>query len=217
MSPDESRPAERSGRFLWLLVALVGLLVAYPWFGDTPGGAALGGIVALAVLTTAVYAVRTHRALFSISLVLAVVAAVGDVTAFIAGTRGHPFVEGAFAAFYAFTTACMFAEVVRRQTVTQDTIHGVLCVYLMLGVTFGTLYDFLETIHPGSFATEAIEGRLGFRSLIYFSFMTLTTVGYGDITPDTHVAQSLTILESSTGVLFVAVLVARIIGIYGRR
>jgi hypothetical protein len=117
-----------------------------------------------------------------------------------------------------FLTALVLA-VIRSKKVTGNSIYGIVCVYLLLGVTFGTGYDFIETLQPGSFRLN-VEGQdpaLGWRNFIFYSFMTLTTIGYGDITPATHVTQSLAILEGVTGVLYVAVLIARIVGIYSRR
>ena len=88
---------------------------------------------------------------------------------------------------------------------------------MLIGLTFGSLYDLIETLYPGSFRANIIADpslHLGWRKLIFFSFMTLTTVGYGDITPVTSIAQSLAIAESTLGVLYVAILIARIVGIY---
>ena len=110
-------------------------------------------------------------------------------------------VEGTFSLFYAFTTGAVFYEVIRARRVTVGIILGGVCVYLLIGVTFGSLYDFLETLRPGSFQfnTEVEPSRaMGWRSLIFYSFMTLTTIGYGDITPATDQTRSLAIIEGST-------------------
>ncbi len=89
-------------------------------------------------------------------------------------------------------------------------------VYLLIGITFGSLYDLVETIEPGSFRLNfyGTDDTVGFRRLLFFSFMTLTSIGYGDITPATDQAQSLAILEGVAGVLYVAVLVARVVNAY---
>ncbi|MBW1685214.1 MAG: two pore domain potassium channel family protein [Deltaproteobacteria bacterium] len=89
-----------------------------------------------------------------------------------------------------------------------------------MGMTFGSLYDLIETLHPGSFQVNVDTGGaagIGWRTLIFFSFMTLTTIGLGDVTPVTTQAQSLVSIEGVMGVLYVAVLVAKVVGIYARR
>lgn len=210
---------ELTHRFWLLLIALTALLIGYPYFGNTAGGAFFGGVTALLTLTAAVYAVRTTRWAFRGALIVALGTAVASMTTFAVGVRGHPIVEGAFSLFYAYMTFTVFLEVIKVQRVTTDTTYGAVCVYLLLGMSFANLYDLIETIQPGSFqinvATEHPEIR--WRTLIFYSFMTLTTIGLGDVTPVTTQAQSLTTIEGVMGVLYVAVLIARIVGIYARR
>jgi hypothetical protein len=217
MNPqDETR---KSRCFFWLLLALILLLVSYPHFRDTPTGAVLGGFMSLIVLVAGVYAVSTHRFALLGAGLLALAAAASSVIALVTtGSRGHPVVEGIFTLFYAFLTVAVFVEVMRRRAVRGDNLFGIICVYLLIGVTFGTLYDFVETMSPGSFgyAGDLGDVSMGWRRLIFFSFMTLTGIGYGDITPLTTQAQSLAIIEGVTGVLYVAVLIARIVGMYSR-
>ena len=156
------------------------------------------------------------------AVVLALFAA-GSLTVidFLQGVRGHPLVEFTFFIFYCFITLAVFIEVIQTIDIKRDTIFGTVAVYLLVGLTFGTLYDFVETVSPGSFYAHiefaGADGGLGFRHLLYFSFMTLTTVGYGDITAVTPPAQSIVAIEGVIGVLYVAVLVARIVGIYSTK
>ncbi len=206
-----------SYRFLPLLVALLILLGGYPHFQNDRLGSFVGGIVSLTLLVFGVYAVRARRRTFIAASVLALIAAVSSIAALVQGVRGHPLVEGAFFLFYAFATIAIFVEVISERDVDRDTMFGIVGVYLLIGVTFGTLYDLVETLHPGSFHIDAPCGQpsaIRWRDTIYFSFMTLTTVGYGDITPATTQTQSLAIIESVIGVLYVAVLIARIVSAY---
>lgn len=211
-------PAEH--RFWLLLIALSALLVGYPYFGDTRAGAMAGGLASLAALTAGVYAHRANRWVFLTASALAVASVVASVRAFAAGVRGDPIVEGTFTAFYAFMTVTVFLEFIRTRRVTSDTIYGAVCAYLLVGLTFANLYDLIETLQPGSFQTNVETGapvEMRWRTLVFFSFMTLTTIGLGDVTPTTTQAQSLVTIEGVIGVLYVAVLVARIVGIYARR
>jgi hypothetical protein len=209
-----------AGRFWLLLIALVALLVGYPYFENTRTGAFLGGVTSLLALTGGVYAVRADRWPFRVALALAVATAAASATAFMGGVRGDYVVEATFSAFYALMTVVVFFEVVKTRRVTADTMYGAICVYLLVGMTFGSLYDLIETLHPGSFQVNVDTAgpvEIRWRTLIFFSFMTLTTIGLGDVTPATTQTQSLVSIEGVMGVLYVAVLVAKVVGIYARR
>jgi len=216
-APAAAQPA---GRFGLLLIALAALLIGYPYFENTRAGAFLGGVTSLLALTAGVYAVRANRWTFRLALALALATAAASARAFLGGVRGDFVVEATFSAFYALTTVVIFVEVVKTRQVTSDTMYGAICVYLLVGMTFGSLYDLIETLYPGSFQVNVETGgpvEIGWRMLIYFSFMTLTTIGLGDITPVTTQAQSLVSIEGVMGVLYVAVLVAKVVGIYAQR
>jgi hypothetical protein len=210
---------ERTRRFIWLLGATVVLILLYPYLEDTAFGAELGGLVALGVVVIGVVAVRPHRYTFWVATALGIATAALAIWALVTRTRGNPLVEGAFVSFYAVITLSVFIEVIQVRQVGWDTIFGALAVYLLIGLTFGSLYDLVETLRPGSFQwnVDAAQAHIGFRQLLFFSFMTLTTIGYGDITPVTTQTQSFAIVEGVMGTFYVAVLVARFVGIYARR
>lgn len=204
-------------RFIGLFISLVVLLVSYPFFKDNPTGAALGGMTSLLVLGAGVYALRTCRKTRIVVGVLALCALAASLFSLLGQIRGSLYAEISFSAYYAVTTVAVFAEVIRLRRFDMDAILGAVSVYLLIGVAFGSFFDLVETIQPGSFclhAAAAGEASMGFRPLLFFSFMTLTSVGYGDITPVTELAQSLSILEGVVGVLYIAVLVGGIINAY---
>jgi Ion channel len=131
--------------------------------------------------------------------------------------------DGVGALFFAFTAVSILALVLRAQTVTEDTISGALCVYLLIGITWAFLFMLLESVHPGSFRlgegakTAGDTAHLPSAPLglfMYFSFVTLSTVSYGDILPLTGSARGLAALEGIIGQFYMAVLVARFVGLY---
>ncbi|EPY7114008.1 ion channel [Klebsiella variicola] len=109
---------------------------------------------------------------------------------------------------YIVTSVIMFRHVVNGASVTSEILYGLGALYLQIGLVFAFFYDFVEHIHPGSIVTPI--GLTGFDSLVYFSIVTLTTLGYGDIQAVTPVARLLVCTESIFGVLFIAIIVSRI-------
>ena len=97
--------------------------------------------------------------------------------------------------------------------VDAEHLYAALSAYLLAGICFGLLYWVLEQIGPGSFA---VSGGFSQTSAIYFSFVTLATLGYGDIAPRADVARGLAIIEGVGGQLFLAVLVARLVSLYSK-
>ncbi len=116
----------------------------------------------------------------------------------------------------ALLTAFMLRHVFREGSITADRIRGAIAVYLLIGVLWCLAYQLLDYLSPGSFhfpeTTRPMLGRLSHR-LAYFSFVTLTTVGYGDITPVHPVARSLASAEALVGQLYPAILIARLVSL----
>lgn len=106
----------------------------------------------------------------------------------------------------------------RFQILNADWPFGAVVGYLLLGIIWSLLYSAAETAFPGSFATpmlggsDGVSGRVDRGTLGYFSFITLATVGYGDVTPTTPLAQTLAWTEAVTGQLYLAILVAGLVG-----
>jgi hypothetical protein len=97
--------------------------------------------------------------------------------------------------------------------VDAEHLYAALSAYMLAGIFFGLFYWILEQIGPGTFAAPGDFSRM---SGIYFSFVTLATLGYGDIVPRTDVARGLAILEGVGGQLSLAVMVARLVSLYSR-
>lgn len=124
-------------------------------------------------------------------------------------------------AFLAFVTIAILSHVMRTRQVTHDTILGGIAVYLLIGFFFQSAYGLVEVFHPGSFlagdvAVSALPGvdraHGRYPALVYYSFVTLSTVGFGDITPTWSLPQSLSTAEAVVGQLYLAILVASLVG-----
>ncbi len=126
----------------------------------------------------------------------------------------------AYAAVLPFQLIIIYslARFTRLQTrVTVNTVLAALSIYLLIGATFVPVYGLIETVQPGSFVGGASPGEgVVWQQLIYYSYVTLNTVGYGDVQPINAWARSLSTLEAVVGVLYLAVAIARLVSLYGR-
>jgi hypothetical protein len=100
--------------------------------------------------------------------------------------------------------------------VTAELILGAINVYLMIGMAFAFLYGLIEHLQPGSFTGLAAFSGAPERVIefVYFSFVTMTTLGYGDVSPLTSYAMTASYAEAMFGQLYLAILVARLVGLY---
>lgn len=118
--------------------------------------------------------------------------------------------------FLATATAVAMKQIALDSKVSTNRIIGAICVYLMLGVIWALMYSLLEAAVPGSFGgivERSITGAWD-PDWVYFSFVTLTTLGYGDILPLTISARSLAYFEAIVGQFYLAILVAGLVGAY---
>lgn len=124
---------------------------------------------------------------------------------------------GSVGAFLLYAGVAILRQIVRSAIVTLDTVLGGVVVYLLIGLQFLVLYSLTEFLQPGSFAgVEAIEvvGGQGIPDLLYFSFVTLTTLGYGDIRPVGEIARTLAFMQAVIGQLYLTVLIAWLVGVH---
>jgi hypothetical protein len=108
--------------------------------------------------------------------------------------------------------AVVLGQTLRSGPITVYRIQGAVAAYVLLGVIWAYAYDFVEFLRPGSFSGP-VSAADGPRAFFYFSFVTLTTVGYGDVLPVHAAARSLVTLEAVVGTLYPAILIARLVSV----
>jgi len=113
--------------------------------------------------------------------------------------------------FLLWVTVAILAHVLRARTVSTEVLFAVACVYLLLALIWSMAYGIADAFQPGTLTGSDLSGR-GYHT--YFSFVTLTTLGYGDITPVTDAGRLLAILEATLGQLFLVIVVARLVGMH---
>lgn len=119
--------------------------------------------------------------------------------------------------FFIFVTITILEHILKSEEVTIDTLYAAVCVYLMLGIMWASIYGFLEYIQPGAMFKDSFgdsNSKMSTNELLYYSYTTLTTLGFGDITSVTPVGRILSVLEAIFGQLYIAFLVARVVSIY---
>jgi len=130
--------------------------------------------------------------------------------------RGAAMHSAGFLGLVAFFVSVAFWTVwhlMRAERVTAETLIGALCGYLLAGLAFGLLFSTIETVAPGSLRLgAAATGQTG-SDIVYFSFITLMTIGYGDIVPVGEAARLLVMVEGVTGQFYIAAVVARLISL----
>jgi hypothetical protein len=117
--------------------------------------------------------------------------------------------------FSIYTTWVLMAGVVRSRHVTGDVLAGALAAYIMAGLAFGVLFGVIEARTPAAFQVAG-GGSVWFPDLVYFSFVTLLTIGFGDVTPVAPLARALVLFEGLFGVVFTTILMASLVAGYLR-
>jgi hypothetical protein len=116
--------------------------------------------------------------------------------------------------FHVTIIAVLMRYIFSAEKVTSDVIYAACAVYFLLSFFFVPVYGMLETAVPGSFVDNTLGGAVSWQQFVYYSLITLSTAGYGDILPVNMWARMLAGLEVTIGVLYVAILVARLVSIY---
>jgi hypothetical protein len=204
-------------RAYFLLATLLGFIVIYPaWEG--PVRPYLGIVFLLLIPVAGVLAASGSRRDLVVGGVFAVIGLAAGIRAVLAAEAGSLRPAGTVAAammiYYIFTTRQVFFHLMRAKRVTQDTLISAACVYLLVGLTFAFAYMWIQIDVPGAFTVNAGESLIELPNLIYFSFVTLTTLGYGDIAPVAGIARSLAILEATFGVMYLATIISRMVSLY---
>ncbi len=200
--------------FVWLIL----YLVVAPFIEKLPKANFIFTVFITMVLFFAVLAIKRETLLFRWSIVTLTICLILLWLNVLKLVSFPDITNSLIMAVYISMVVYSFSKFVfTARVVNTSLICAALCLYLFIGTLWGLLYEILELIHPGSFggylieqAKSAMEMRQHFQ---YFSFVTLTTLGYGDILPKTSGASALCDTEAILGQIFMAVLVARLVGI----
>lgn len=197
-----------------LMAVSLALLLCYPFLVGTSNKELLLDTLTNFVLLSALLAVSSNRKVLSIALVLLLLAL---VFAWLPLSRLKTAELIFTALFLAYVIWHIFSDVFSQQSINRDTLFGAICIYLLLGLLWSYFYLLLVCLTPDAFTIDPAklvsDGELS-GNLLYYSYTTLTTVGYGDITPVSLQARSIAIIEQITGVFYIAIMMARLVSMY---
>ena len=203
------------GRCFYLFVTLLVLVALAPFVETQRWGLHIRYIVNALVMLAAVAAVG--RSIVSFVVVLAMAAPAMAFRWLALQTGEATYIDLSLrldAGVYVATIGLLMRFVLDREVLTSDRLWGAAAAYLMMGVLWSILYQIIDRLGVPAFAIRGASGDMQLNDLLYFSFGTLTTSGFGDIVPVTRVAQTAAMIEGIVGQLFMAILIARLVGIY---
>jgi hypothetical protein len=202
-------------RFLFLIVFIVALIVLGPFMEGFIGLRLFMEVFFSIIFIATIYAASQKKHHIIIAAILIIPAL------FAVWTPDIPVNNALLTIGYicglivfAFAVISILIFIFSEETVTRQTISAAVVVYLLLAVMWTFIYRLLENLYPGSFAV-AHDKLMGAENIyLYFSLVTITTLGYGDITPTGSQAVSLAVLEAITGQIYLVVVVAWFVGLY---
>jgi hypothetical protein len=212
----------RSGLFRFsvarFLAALVLLFIGAPFLERFQNGPLIETALATVVMCMGVLAVGARRRTLVVAIILVSPAVVGNWLHHL--PSAHYPLEAVLAGrlvFLAFVVARLLVFILRAPKVNSEVLCAGVSIYLLIGLVWTLAYLLVAGEDPKAFAfsvpQDSSNGMTRFNAF-YYSFMTLTTVGYGDITPVSKIARMLAVMESMSGTLFVGVLIARLVSLY---
>jgi len=214
--------AKGASRYAILFVSLLALMVVPPLLGTSALASMILGVMVTVLLAGAVVAASRRRLVLWVALVLVMPPLLTNLLSVI-----HPQSEslGALraamvAGFLGLSAAAILFDVLNPGEVDLERILGALCVYLLFGLTWSFLFALTDS-PPGTALSMppylSTAEEVGLSRYVYFSFVTLTTLGYGDVVPISAPARGLAVVEAVLGPLYLAVLVARLVALHVSR
>jgi voltage-gated potassium channel len=200
------------------LATLVIQLMTLPLAERFEHGDLAESILLTVVLISAVVAVGRRRSVFWVSLVLLIPAVIGKwLLHFHPDSAPGELAFSSAMLFVAFVIYQLLHFILRAPRVDSEVLCAGIATYLMLGLLWSMAYSLIAWASPDAFAFSAGPKVMKGSTSLYFSFITLCTVGYGDITPVARMARMLAAAEAMTGTLFMAVLISRLVSMYSRQ
>ncbi|MBT3256000.1 MAG: two pore domain potassium channel family protein [Deltaproteobacteria bacterium] len=218
MKPDHARYRGGSNRFGFLLALFIAQLITTPLFEGSLAAGYVGDTIFYLFLAAAAYSVRKSR-FFKLTIVLGACTILGESSSYFTDNK-HALIATNFisCAYLGLVTFLIAAAVTRQREISADSVMGGLCVYILLGIFWTILFVNIEILHPGSF-NFGVHGQPQnmqslYKLMFFYSYVTLLTIGYGEVVALSGMAQTLTILEGLIGQFYLIFFMASLVGLY---
>ena len=202
-------------RFLFLLIVILTMLVVVPFLEDYSGIRFLITIAVTGIFIATMYAIshKKHHRVLALFLVVPTIGMLW-IDHFIKGDWAFVVGEILGILFFGFAIFHIVNYIRSENEVTKEMIFAAVVVYLLMAMLWSDIYQLLEKLSPGSFSMPDGQIQHDRRVFLYFSLVTITTLGYGDMTPLTDRAAGLASIEALTGQIYLVVLVAWLVGMH---
>jgi hypothetical protein len=205
-------------RFHILLTLFLAQLLTAPLFERSTAAAYAAHIFFCLFLAAAAYSVRKSR-FFKLAIVFGACAIMGETSNYFMDSYSVLVATNFIScAYLGLVTLLIATTVARQREISADIVMGGLCVYVLMGVFWTNLFVNLEILKPGSFSFGVHGPQPDLKSfynlLFFYSYVTLLTIGYGDVVPMSGMAQTLTILEGLIGKFYMIFFMASLVGLY---
>ncbi len=213
-----AREKRGRGRLFYLLILLIALIILHPILQGSLMRCVILNTIFTFILIAIVYGLREERWVIIVGILIGVpwlatawinlrieIVALRIVSAIL------------MTLLFSYTLILLVRHIRETGEISADLLYGAGCIYMLIGFAWSGICMSIETLKPGSFMQVTAEGYKPIShasDLVYYSFTTLTTLGYGDITPQLPITRSLAILEAITGVLFMGILIGTLVGVF---
>lgn len=209
------------GRFSFMLISLVAMFFIVPLAGNSQSMIdEMFGWFSIVVLISCLRAISQSRRFFYFMVLLTIINVILSGSEIVVQDETRPFlmtVLGFKIIYFVLVFVSIMRFVLNSEQITADKICGAISAYLLMGIIWSFIYTIFHHIDSASITVPAewlSTNTINSYWAIYFSFTTLTTLGYGDITPQTPLTQSYAVMEAAIGQIFLAVIVARLIALH---
>lgn len=214
-SRDPAKPPKLVDSYGLLLVVILAQFILIPFLDDSKWGATIQGLLMAFVLLLALrishVSARTHRLALG-AVTVALLGLVGN--ALVGVTDSEAFSSLLLGVLVVVTPVVILRRIFQHLVISGQTVLGAICAYLLFGMAFAFVYHAMWVVDPSVFGGDL--GKSPQFGLLYFSYVTLATLGYGDIVPVGQLARSFAMIEALVGQIFLVTLVAALVGNLGR-